>query len=210
MRDFDADSPPEPATLALVILAAAIASGREAAVTGAIEGARSASVPAEWVDELMLQSVLMVGWPRALSAAALWRTRSGHPAPPEDPDTNYARAPEWARRGEATCRTVYGANYDRLRANVRALHPALDAWMVVEGYGRTLSRPNLDLRRRELCTVAQCAVLEADRQLHSHLRGARHAGAGKSEVDAALAAARPYLSPTVMAAYETLWHEVRG
>ena len=29
---------------------------------------------------------------------------------------------------------MYGATYERLRHNIRALHPALDAWMIVEGY----------------------------------------------------------------------------
>ena len=117
---------------------------------------------------------------------------------------------DWQERGEVTCRVVYGRNYDRLRANVRALHPALDAWMVLEGYGRTLSRPGLDLRRRELCTVSQCVVLGAMRQLHSHFRGARHAGAGQEEIRAALEAARPYVTTTVMQQVEALWREVQG
>ena len=53
-------------------------------------------------------------------------------------------------RGEATCAAVYGPFYERLRLNIRALHPALDAWMIVEGYGKVLGRPGLDLARREL------------------------------------------------------------
>lgn len=210
MRDFDDTAVPDAATLALVGLAAAIAHGGEGSLASAIEAAIVAEVNPVWVDELMLQSVLMVGWPRALTAAALWRSLSGHPAPLEDPDTDYGRASAWSAQGEVTCRTVYGANYDRLRANVRALHPTLDAWMVVEGYGRTLSRPGLDLRRRELCTVAQCAVLDTRRQLHSHLRGARHVGATGAEVEAVLEVAAPYLSPGVRADHLTLWDEVRA
>jgi 4-carboxymuconolactone decarboxylase len=66
--------------------------------------------------------------------------------------------------------------YDRLRVNIRGLHPELDDWMIVEGYGKVLSRPGLDLPRRELCIVAACAASEQARQLHSHLHGALNVG----------------------------------
>ena len=83
---------------------------------------------------------------------------------------------------------MYGSNYERLRQTVRDLHPALDEWMITEGYGRTLSRPGLTLRQRELLMVAMCAVLDVPHQLHSHLKGALHAGASSAEVEAALEA----------------------
>lgn len=197
------------ATLALVEFAAAIAAGEPAALEAAATGASGASLPAGWVDELLLQSVLMAGWPRALNAAATWRRVSGVPAPKDDPEADPDRAAEWAARGADVCRVVYGPNYEKLRSNVRRLHPALDQWMVAEGYGRTIGRPGLDLARRELCTVAQCAVLDVPRQLHSHLRGALHAGAGAGAVAAALAAAVPYQSPQARAAAEAVWAAVR-
>lgn len=203
-------NPPDDATLALLALAAAIAQGDRDALHDAVTQAVEVQLAPEAVDELLLQSVLTVGWPRALSAAATWRRVSRHAAPAEDPDEDYARAPNWEVRGEATCRTVYGANYDKLRTNVRALHPALDRWMLVEGYGRTLSRPGLDLRRRELCTVTQCAVLDVPAQLHSHLKGAVHAGAGAPEVQAALDAARPHQSARLAHDCQMLWEAVRG
>lgn len=198
----------DPATLALVELAAAIAGGQTVSVRGAAAAVVAAEVPVEWVEELVLQSVLMVGWPRALTAAAIWREVSGVPAPEADAGASPAFPGEWEARGAVTCRAVYGANYERLRANVRALHPALDQWMVAEGYGRTLSRPGLDLRRRELCTVSQCAVQQAMPQLHSHLRGARHAGASPADLAAALEAARPYASVDGMAAATQLLEQV--
>jgi 4-carboxymuconolactone decarboxylase len=175
-------------TVALVRLAAAIARGGVEELARAIEDARAAEVPHRWVDELLLQSVLMVGWPRALVAAGRWRD-GGPRAPRDDTDAEQGRVEEWLRRGEETCRSVYGTNYDRLRENVRQLHPALDLWMITEGYGRTLARAGLDLRRRELCTVAQTAVLDAPHQLHSHLRGALNVGATPAEVEEALALA---------------------
>jgi 4-carboxymuconolactone decarboxylase len=73
-----------------------------------------------------------------------------------------------------------------LRQNIRALHPALDAWMITDGYGKVLSRPGLDLKTRELCIVAACAASGQQRQLHSHLHGALNAGASTAEVEDAL------------------------
>ena len=53
-------------TRALVVLAAAIATGREPLVEEQCRACVFASVPALWVDELLLQSLLMVGWPFSL------------------------------------------------------------------------------------------------------------------------------------------------
>jgi 4-carboxymuconolactone decarboxylase len=167
----------DPQTRDLVRFAAAIAQGYEPELRERVGPLRSSQVPAQWVEELLLQSVLMVGYPRALIAFGVWRKFSGLPAPREDEGQDYGQVPEWTRRGEEVCATVYGENYRKLRESVRMLHPAIDAWMITEGYGRTLGRPGLDLMRRELCTVAQTAVLEAPKQLHSHLRGSLNAGA---------------------------------
>lgn len=199
----------DPPTLALVVLAAAIATGDEEGIARAGRAAVGERVPAAWVDELVLQSVLMVGYPRAIVAAGIWRETSGHGAPPAE-GLEPASPGEWTRRGEAVCRVVYGANYPRLRARITALHPALDAWMVTEGYGRVLARPGLDLRRRELCSIAQIAVLQAPRQLHSHLRGALHAGASPEEIEAVLTAVEPCLTPTAARIARATWAEVRG
>jgi 4-carboxymuconolactone decarboxylase len=116
---------------------------------------------------------------------------------------------EWTKRGEKTCGIVYGANYSRLRDNVRELHPVLDAWMITEGYGRTMARPGLDLLRREFCVVAQTAVLKTPRQLHSHLRGALHAGATFPQIDAVLSVVNPLLSYEQWKAVKELWQTVR-
>jgi 4-carboxymuconolactone decarboxylase len=163
------------ATRVLVQLSAAIAAGSEATVRRWIaEAARSA--PASEVEEVVLQSYLFCGFPRALNAAREWRRVAGVPAPASDEADDIALVPEWRARGEQTCAAVYGEMYEKLRLNVRDLHPALDAWMVVDGYGKVLSRPGLDLERRELCVVAACAAMGQDRQLHSHLHGALNVG----------------------------------
>ncbi|HEX6433924.1 MAG TPA: carboxymuconolactone decarboxylase family protein, partial [Gemmatimonadales bacterium] len=176
----------DPQTRDLVRFAAAIAQGYEPELRDRVAPLRSSQVPVGWIEELLLQSVLMVGYPRALVGFTVWRKFGAVSAPESDPDQDYGRAGEWARRGEELCEMVYGDNYRKLRESVRALHPAVDSWMITEGYGRTLARPGLDLRRRELCTVAQTAVIEAPRQLHSHLRGALNAGATLGQIEGVL------------------------
>jgi len=199
----------DPQTRDLVRFAAAIAQGYEPELRDRVGKLRSSQVSAGWVEELLLQSVLMVGYPRALVAFSVWRKFSGIPAPDTDPGQDYGSAPDWTSRGQELCEVVYGENYRKLRDSVRALHPAIDSWMITEGYGRTLSRPGLDLRRRELCTVAQTAVLETPRQLHSHLRGALNAGATFGQIEGALSIVNPLLSFDQWKKVKELWRTVR-
>ena len=54
--------------------------------------------------------------------------------------------------------------------------PEIFRWMIVEGYGKVLSRPEVDIVDRELSIVAFLMVENHKRQLHSHIRGAINAG----------------------------------
>lgn len=173
------------ATRVLVQLSAAIAASDEATVRHWLAQA-SRDVSPIHVEEVILQSYLFCGFPRALNAAREWRRVSQRAAPSSDEGEDVALAEEWRERGEQTCAAVYGDMYERLRLNVRDLHPALDTWMVVDGYGKVLGRPGLDLQRRELCVVAACAAMGQDRQLHSHLHGALNVGVEAEVVGAAL------------------------
>jgi 4-carboxymuconolactone decarboxylase len=196
-------------TRALVRLAGIITAGSEFQIREALTVAVGVCRP-EWVEEVVLQSYLFAGFPRALNAAREWRRISGRPAPAVDEGEDFVNAAHWRADGEATCALVYGPFYERLRHNIRQLHPALDAWMVVEGYGKVLSRQALDLRRRELCIVSACAMARQDRQLHSHLYGARHAGASPDEVLDAINVVADLLGPDDTRRYHQLFARVLG
>jgi 4-carboxymuconolactone decarboxylase len=193
----------------LVRLAAVIAAGTESEIRAAMVRAASSEVPPGWIEELILQTYLFGGFPRGLNAMREWRRASGRPAPTRDEGERLDATATWARQGEESCRTVYGEMYDRLRVNIRELHPAFDTWMIVEGYGKVLSRPGLDLKRRELCVVAACAVLEQERQLHSHLHGALNAGATADEVDETLRVVDDMLDSRARERAAHLWMRVR-
>lgn len=171
-------------TRALLRLSAAVAAGDRSQRIEAMRVAAE-SAPARSVEEALLQSYLFLGFPAALTALAEWREVSGTRSTPE---TDPADLGTWGRRGELVCRTVYGRAYEKLRGNVRRVHPAMDEWMVHEGYGKVLAREDLDLGTRELCIVAILAATGWEPQLHSHLRGALHAGCEPAAVDEALEA----------------------
>lgn len=195
-------------TVQLVRLAALLAGGSESQSREALSRAVHTVNPV-WVEEVILQTYLFAGFPRSLNAAREWRRLSGRPAPATDPGISY-NAAQLTALGEATCATVYGRFYEALRRNIKALHPALDAWMIMEGYGKVLSRPQLDLARRELCIVAACAIARQDRQLHSHLHGSLHAGASAAQVDATLLAIADLLDSDDVKRYVGLWARVQG
>lgn len=191
------------ATRMLARLAAAIA-GADEATTRRVIDETAGSVEPTLVDEVILQSYLFAGFPRTLNAARMWRAASGVRAPLNDESASAGDIREWERMGEQTCATVYGASYEMLRRNVRELHPALDAWMVTDGYGKVLSRPALDLKRRELCVVAACAAAGQQRQLHSHLHGALNCGASPEEISATLGALTDLVDTKDIKQYQAL------
>jgi len=192
------------ATRALVRASAALAGGSDDDVR--VELQRSAvDSPHAWVEELLLQTYLFAGFPRALNGTRVWRRIVR--APVDAPDT---RTPAQTREdGERTCAAVYGSMYDRLRLNVRELHPLLDDWMITEGYGKVLSRPHLDLPRRELCIVAACAATAQDRQLQSHLHGARNVGVRESVIGEALGALGGVIAVPLLERAARLWDRIR-
>ena len=194
------------ATKRLVRLAATLAIGGEQAVRGALADAMT-TTPMVWIEELILQSYLFCGLPRTLNAMREWRRLTGN----ESPSPVDTRGPdEWRQQGEVTCRLVYGDMYDRLRVNIRGLHPELDEWMIVEGYGKVLSRPGLDLARRELCIVAACAATRQDRQLHSHLHGALNVGVPPQVLTASLDALAEVIDNGAVESARLLWKRVSG
>jgi len=188
----------------LIGISAALAARDEQSLRRALqEGASGAD--AMRVEEVILQSYLFLGYPIALNAFALWREISGR-GPGDAVDDDWEG---WSHRGGNVCRTVYGGQYEGLRRNVRILHPDMERWMVVEGYGKVLGRPHLDLAMRELCIISLLAVFGAPRQLHSHLRGALNAGACQSEVEEALKVACDYLDDQGSVETWAIWEQVR-
>jgi 4-carboxymuconolactone decarboxylase len=169
----------------LVDLSAAIAGGEGDAVAAAVEAAiRSGATPAE-VYEAILQSYLFVGFPRAIeaffAAGPVLVSHGFDPPAARSPDL-----PGWNASGESLCRAVYGRNYEKLLERMTDLSPDLASWMILEGYGKTLSRPALSPVAREYCVVAILTVTRMWRQLRSHAIGAVNVGGTRAGVREAI------------------------
>ena len=197
------------ATRSLIRLSARLAAGGEDDVRTELLRAAKNTSPV-WIEELLLQTYLFAGFPRALNAMREWRRLSPQPVTQPEDAPDLEDLEDLEALGERTCARVYGSMYERLRTNIRVLHPLLDEWMIVEGYGKVLSRPGLDLPRRELCIVAACAATAQDRQLQSHLHGARNVGVPASVVTAALQSLREIVPEQLLSRATRLWDRIRN
>jgi 4-carboxymuconolactone decarboxylase len=201
-------------TAALVRVAAVVTAGSEVEIR-AVLGDASRAVPHIWIEELLLQTYLFAGFPRALNAFREWRrfVPAARPGESEDEVVHVISIPNveaCLKAGAETCRAVYGSMYNKLCDNVEALHPDLASWMIIEGYGKVLSRAGLDLPRRELCIVAACAASGQDRQLHSHLHGALNVGASRKVVSDALDALSSVIPTARLESARLLFAKVAG
>jgi len=165
----------------LVSLSSAIAGGEAASIAaGAEEAVRGGASPRA-LYETVLQSYLFLGFPRAIEAffavGPLLERQGAVPpaAAATDPEA-------WLLAGEALCEKVYGRNYDRLVKTLSGLSPDLASWMLLEGYGKTLSRPGLSAAAREYCVVAILTTTRMWRQLRSHAIGAINVGGTRAGV----------------------------
>ncbi|MBI1967241.1 MAG: carboxymuconolactone decarboxylase family protein [Gemmatimonadetes bacterium] len=199
----------DPQAIALVRVATAIALGDDARLRDRLRAARGAAVPDLWIEELLLQSLLNVGYPLTLVAFATWREVAGPGRETGEP-LDHPEWAQWAKRGAEVCATVYGRTYHKLLLNLRGLHPALEPLVVVDAYGKILGRPGFDPKLRELCTLSAIAMLNAPRQLHAHLRGALNVGWTREDVDAVLAVVEADLDAAGALKVWELWADVRG
>jgi 4-carboxymuconolactone decarboxylase len=153
----------------------------------AISAARASGfVKREEVYECLLQLYLFAGFPAALEAMRALRK-----AWPETDDNipsvrEPISYPQFVERGQKLFEQVYGVNAERVREEIRSLSIELGAWTMTDGYSKTLSRPGLDAVTRELAVVASLTQLGWERQLFSHIIGARNVGASNEEIEEAI------------------------
>lgn len=199
-----------PRDIALARVAAAVAKGGDALLRIRFSEAQGAGIPALWIEELLLQSFLNVGYPLSLAAFGIWREIAGAVTDVGEP-LEHRDHEAWAARGAETCGVVYGRTYQKLLTNVRALHPAVERLVVIDAYGKILARPagGFDAKRRELATLSAIAMLDAPRQLHAHLRGALNLGWTREEIDAVLTLLESDMGPEKAEQARELWAGVK-
>lgn len=86
-------------------------------------------------------------------------------------------------RGVAALDVITGGESARQLQVLADLAPAMARWITDFAYGDVVSRPGLDLRSRELATVAALTALgNAEAQLKAHINGALNAGCEPAQV----------------------------
>jgi 4-carboxymuconolactone decarboxylase len=177
LKDFIPSFRPdfEPISRSLAMYSAAIAISDEGGIKDTAVKANELGAGVESIYEIMLQSYLFLGFPRMLTAAESFRSlypnydiKVDSPAPKD--------FEKWKASGTEICRRVYGANYGKLKDKVISFTPEIFEWMILEGYGKVLSRQALDIKTRELAVVSCLLIENRPKQLHSHMRGALNVG----------------------------------
>ncbi|SYZ73363.1 hypothetical protein TRIP_C21481 [Candidatus Zixiibacteriota bacterium] len=162
----------------LAVLSASIATGQYELILLVLKHLKHAQIGRRSVYETIIQSYLFLGFPRMIEAAFAFHEIYGRPpAAPLSFRADGNGADKWKRDGLSLCRKIYGKNYDLLEKRIRSVGPEIFEWMVMEGYGKVLSRPGLTKIERELAEVAALIIEKRGRQLISHLIGSLNVGA---------------------------------
>lgn len=161
----------------LAMFSAAVTLADDQLMAASVRKCLQYGVNGEQLYEVVLQSYLFLGFPRMLMAAeCLSRTAPVRPSPDGCEPVNADEFQAWSDRGVELCKKVYGTNYDMLKERVEGIAPEIFQWMILEGYGKVLSRPGLDSVSRELSSVACLMVENRSSQLYAHMRGAINVG----------------------------------
>ncbi len=93
-----------------------------------------------------------------------------------------ADADDWMARGLEVVATLWGTRAGAQELPAQKLAPEFFGLVPQFVFGMFWSRPNLDLRSRSLCTVAQLAALGKTDELRGHLAGALNLGIRREEL----------------------------
>jgi len=160
------------------------AAGRLNELGKALKDASDDSVTQVEIKEALLETYLFAGYPRAINALRTLRDTLGDQDPEksgsgvgtnEDPVV-------LERKGLELMELIYGKSLPSLLSNMDEIHSDLARWMVVEGYGKVLTRPGLSVKTRELCVVGILRAMDCEPQLEAHIKGAENAGANEGEI----------------------------
>ncbi len=130
------------------------------------------------IYEALLQTYLFAGFPSALISLSIFSEYFKR----NKKNITLNNFEKIKADGEKTCRKIYGYKYEKLISNTSGFSPELSEWLVIEGYGKVLSRKGLSLKEREILNVAVLSALKFENQLYSHFNGAYINGANIKEL----------------------------
>lgn len=192
----------ELATLAMVIAVG----NHDSSVQYHVEGAARAGATETEIKELLLQMTVYAGYPKALSAIAtaqkVFTELAQKGTPPATPLPNFdtqrqAESNEVRyRRGVNALNQISKASGEAVVKSFDDIAPDLGRYILEFSYGDVFSRPNLDLKTRELATVSALTALSttaSELPLKVHINGSLNVGAKRQEIIEAIMHMLPYV-----------------
>lgn len=124
------------------------------------------------IYEVLLQNYLFCGFPNALYFLKRFQNLTDYKP------KRYITSPEnrLKEKGIKTSRKIYGEKLPKLISNVKKFSPELSEWLIIEGYGKVISRAALSIKEREACIISVLSVQKFEEQLISHLYGGLNNG----------------------------------
>lgn len=189
-----------------------------------VEGALRAGATETEIKELLMQMTVYVGYPKTLAAVtAAQQTftnlkQRGIPAASPQPDLESRRQAESNearyRRGLEALNQISKSSGEAVVKSFEDIAPDLGRYIVEFSYGDIFSRPNLDLKTRELATVSALTGLNttaSELPLKVHINGALNVGASRQEIIEVIMHMIPYVGfvkvQQAMALAETVFKE---
>ncbi|MEA2030503.1 MAG: hypothetical protein U9N55_02750 [candidate division Zixibacteria bacterium] len=168
----------------LALYSAAIAVADDALLDSVVSLGNRVNIKRGSFYEIVLQSYLFLGFPRMLNAAEhldrkIPNNNSKSMLEPISADESQSLF----NRGVDLCHRVYSDKYELLKDRVESFAPDIFRWMVLEGYGKVLSRPGVNSIDRELAVIACLMVENRKKQLASHIRGAFNVGSNRELIE---------------------------
>ena len=171
-----------------------------------VEGALRAGATETEIKELMLQMTVYAGYPKTLAAVTAAQQKfvelkqQGIPAASPQPELESRRQAESNetryRRGLDALNQISKSSGETVVKSFEDIAPDLGRYIVEFSYGDVFSRPNLDLKTRELATVSALTGLNttaSELPLTVHVNSALNVGANRQEIVEAIMHMIPYV-----------------
>jgi alkylhydroperoxidase/carboxymuconolactone decarboxylase family protein YurZ len=156
----------------------ALASNNMERVNIHLQKAHECHIPHEEVYEAILQIHLFAGYPASIEGLNALYSIYG----PIDKSREEFNLEIFEQRGTLLCKEIYTTVFDKMMSRMTIISPDLARWMILDGYGKTLSRPCLDIQYRELINLVILALGQWRHQFISHLRGSLNIGISMEEI----------------------------
>jgi alkylhydroperoxidase/carboxymuconolactone decarboxylase family protein YurZ len=150
----------------LSLITASAASGKIKYFDSLIKHSLQKRISKKKIYEALLQNYLFCGFPSALFFLKRFYHLVGY-----KPKSYKFSATGLSEKGIKTSKKIYDDKLPKLISNVKKFSPELAEWLLIEGYGKVISRKDLSIKEREACIISVLSVQKFKEQLVSHIYG---------------------------------------